>query len=242
MKIISLVPSITELLFSLSLDEEVVGITKFCVHPSGWQKTKIIIGGTKNINIEKIKSLNPDLIIANKEENVKEQIEALKDYHVVVTDVNSFDDALMMIQLIGKMVKKEAKANEIADIINQSFLELKFERHYTAVYLIWKSPYMTVGRDTYIHSMMQKAGFKNVFADMTRYPIVTDEAMREKNPDFVLLSSEPYPFKEKHIEALQAVLPKAKILLVDGEMFSWYGSRMLAAANYLKKLKHIMMK
>lgn len=242
MKIISLVPSITELLFSLKLDKEVVGITKFCIHPPEWQKTKTIVGGTKNIHIEKIRSLKPDLIIANKEENVKEQIEALKDYNVVVTDVNSFDTALEMIATIGKLVHKESEAEKLATTIKQGFSELNINNYYSAIYLIWSAPYMTIGGDTYIHSIMQKAGFENAFGNSTRYPKITEADMLEKNPDFVLLSTEPYPFKEKHVEELQALLPKTKIILVGGEMFSWYGSRMLEAANYLKKLKHIMMK
>ncbi|MDB5230594.1 MAG: iron transporter [Chitinophagaceae bacterium] len=239
-KIISLVPSQTELLFDLGLNEEVAGITKFCIHPPEWYKNKTRIGGTKNINTKKIKELNPDLIIANKEENVKEQIEELeKHFPVWTSDVNNLDDALDMIISIGAVTAKERAAQEIATSIRKKFSKLNDDEFYPykTVYLIWKDPYMTVGGDTFIHNMLENAGLHNVFITSTRYPEVTVKDLKENDTELILLSSEPYPFKEKHIEELQEQLPEAKILLVDGEMFSWYGSRLLKAPAYFLNLR-----
>jgi ABC-type Fe3+-hydroxamate transport system substrate-binding protein len=236
MKIISLIPSITELLFDLGLEDEVVGITKFCVHPQTWFRNKTRIGGPKSIDIEKINLLQPDLIIANKEENVKEQIEQLQSRNVIVTDVNNYEEALEMIQSVGRLVRKEVEALHLIKSIQQKFSSLQIKEQKTAAYLIWKAPYMTIGHDTFIHSMMERAGFKNVFSQWNRYPTITIDELKNLQPEYILLSSEPYPFKQKHIEELSPMLPHQKMMLVDGEMFSWYGSRMLLAAEYFGQL------
>ena len=240
-RIISLVPSQTELLFYLGLDQETVGITKFCVHPLNWFQTKTKIGGTKQINMQIIHQLNPDLIIANKEENEKEQVEMLvSQYPVWVSDVHTLDDATSMIREIGMLTGKVNKAAGLINNIESLFHELQYEvpvvRLRTA-YLIWRNPYMTVGGNTFINSMMEVAGFKNVFDHTNRYPEVTIEELQSANCELLLLSSEPFPFKQKHINELQPLFPGTKILLVDGEMFSWYGSRLLLVAEYFKKLR-----
>lgn len=238
-RIISLVPSQTELLFDLGLDAETIGITKFCVHPEEWFRSKTKVGGTKTVNIDKIKELQPDLIIANKEENVKEQVEALSDIAPVwVSDIHNLEDALEMIQTIGKLTDRYEKAEIIARLIQHRFNELNEsgKREINTLYLIWRKPWMSIGSDTFIHQMMQITGLENVCKELTRYPELTDEEMVKLNPDLVLLSSEPYPFKEKHIDELQQLLPAARIVLADGEMFSWYGSRLLHTPAYLKGL------
>jgi ABC-type Fe3+-hydroxamate transport system substrate-binding protein len=237
-KIVCLVPSITELLYDLGLNDEVVGITKFCVHPKHWKRTKQQIGGTKNINIEKIKALQPDVIICSKEENVKEQLEALaKKYAVYLTDVQNYDDALLMIKNIGTITNRITKANEIIEKIKSSFEKInKPAQNEKAAYLIWKDPYMSIGADTYIHCMMHKIGLENVLANDNRYPTLTIQSLKELEPAIILLSSEPYPFAQKHIDELKAHFAETKIVLVDGEMFSWYGSRMLYAGDYFNKL------
>lgn len=239
MKIVSLVPSITELLFTLGLGEEVIGITKFCVHPDEWFRTRQRVGGTKNINLELITALQPDLIIANKEENVKEQIEALSSrFTVLLTDVNNFDEALLMIEDIGNATGKSANAKNLINTISDGFSTLKETELKPAAYFIWKDPWMTVGGDTYINSMMRKAGFQNIYENEKRYPEVNLADLNEKAPEYILLSSEPYPFKEKHFEELSSLFPDSTILLVDGEIFSWYGSRMLKAPEYFKALSY----
>lgn len=241
-QIISVVPSQTELLFDLGLELEVLGITKFCIHPKEICQTKAIVGGTKNLNIEKIISLQPDLIIANKEENVKEQIELLAEkFPVWLTDVNNYNDALKMIADLGKLTRKTEKAEFIIHTINEQFSIPVFNKKRKAVYLIWKSPFMTIGGDTFIDSMMYNAGFENTFHHLTRYPEIDIETIANSDCEFVLLSSEPYPFSQKHVDELKIALPDKQIIIVDGEMFSWYGSRMLKSAEYFNKLSATLM-
>lgn len=237
-KIISLVPSITELLYDLRLDDEVTGITKFCLHPAAWFRTKTKIGGTKNINIKKIKELQPDLIIANKEENIKEQIDELaQNFTVWVTDVNTVAGAYTMIKDIGTLTGTAATANKLVSGIENEFNNFnKTAAATNTAYLIWRNPYMTVGGDTFINDMMQHCGLQNVFAAQTRYPKIDVAAIAASCCSLVILSTEPYPFKEKHIAELQQQLPDVKIILANGEMFSWYGSRMLQMPGYLQSL------
>lgn len=243
-RIISLVPSQTELLYDLGLRSEVVGITKFCVHPNEWFRNKPRVGGTKQLNMDAIHALQPDLIIANKEENVKEQIEELENHFPVwISDIEDLDDAYQMISTIGIIVGKEEKAKEISSIIKQEFsspLSTAANRQegllLPTIYLIWQKPYMTIGKDTFIHAMMEKAGFDNCYANAKRYPVTTLEEIKNKNPQLIILSSEPFPFNQKHINEMQLHLPNTKIILADGEMFSWYGSRLQQAPAYFKKL------
>ena len=238
-RIISLVPSQTELLFDLGLDKETIGITRFCIHPESWYRTKNRIGGTKDLHIDKIRSLQPDLVIANKEENTHEQVEEIRKFCPVWTsNIANLTDALEMIRGIGEITDKSISANRLASaieadliILSKEFIPLK------AAYLIWKDPYMTVGGDTFIHDMMKICGLNNVFSHKFRYPEVTVEEIKAILPNVVLLSSEPYPFREKHIGILAQQLPGVKILLADGEMFSWYGSRLLHSANYFRDLR-----
>jgi len=238
-RIISLVPSQTELLFDLGLSEEVIGITKFCVHPTEWFKNKTRVGGTKKLNFKIIDQLSPDLIIANKEENVKEQIEELAEkYDVWITDVNSLDDAIHMITDLGKLTDRTKTATALALQIKEGFEKLKIslsdKRKIATAYFIWKDPYMVAAGNTFINDMMQYAGFENVFSDKKRYPEISLAEMSAKNAELILLSSEPYPFKEKHKRETEAYLPHTKIELVDGEMFSWYGSRLIKSINYFQ--------
>jgi ABC-type Fe3+-hydroxamate transport system substrate-binding protein len=243
-RVISLVPSQTELLFDLGLEQEVIGITKFCVHPRKWLQTKTKVGGTKQLHMDVIKDLNPDLIIANKEENVREQIEELqKQYPVWISDINTLDDALKMIVTVGEMVDRIAGAKLMATSIAENFGNLKttLTKGIRAAYLIWKEPYMVAGGSTFINNMMQRCGFENVFSYQPRYPEVYIEDLQSLQCELVLLSSEPYPFKEKHIRELEGLLPRTIILLVDGEMFSWHGSRLLKAPPYFKQLQNLVL-
>ena len=245
--IVSLVPSQTELLYDLGLDKEVKAITKFCVHPTSWFKNKKRIGGTKSLNLELIKKINPDLVIANKEENVKEQVETLaKICDVYVTDVNNLADALVTIRNIGILTGKTTEALSISTQIETKFQNLSDsfagKQKIKAAYLIWQNPYMAVGGHTFIDSMMTYCGLENIFTNVERYPEISLEDFQSNKADLkdcelVLLSSEPYPFKEKHLQEIQRKLPSKKVILVDGEMFSWYGSRLLKAAGYFKNLR-----
>lgn len=239
-RIISLVPSQTELLFDLGLDEEVIGITKFCIHPEEWFRHKTRIGGTKQYHFDKIALLEPDLIIGNKEENDEEQVRELqKEYPVWMSDIHNLDEALEMIRGIGALTSREEKATSIVHKIKSAFDLLEQEmsglRSLNVAYLIWRNPYMGAGHITFIDSMLQRLRMNNVFAS-GRYPETTLEELKELKPEVILLSSEPYPFKEQHIEQIKSVLPDSLVLLVDGEMFSWYGSRLLKAPSYFRGL------
>ncbi len=244
LRIVSLAPSQTEFLHDLELGDRVAGITKFCIHPAAWHQTKASIGGTKNVAIEKVIELRPDLIIANKEENVKEQVEALAAFApVYVSDVSTLDDACeMMLQvglLNGKGMVAEIWIREIAEKFNELETQVKTaisSGTLSAAYLIWRKPYMAAGGDTFIDDMLTRCGLRNAFGHLTRYPQVTTEDLQKSNCQLLLLSSEPYPFQQKHMEELQSHLPNTKILLVDGEMFSWYGSRLLKAPAYFNQL------
>lgn len=240
-RIISLVPSITELLYDLGLDEEVVGITRFCVAPPTWFSSKPRIGGTKNLHLQEIAALHPTLIIANKEENIKEQVEALQEkFQVLLTDVATLGDAVDMIAQIGQLTLTAAKAAEIITSIENGFRELEQTNKATpvkAAYIIWQNPVMTVGKDTFIHHLMEYAGFSNAFAASSRYPVVDENTIANPDIDYILLSSEPYPFKEKHLAEWQQKYPDKKIMLVDGTLFSWYGSRLMKSAAYLRELR-----
>lgn len=237
-RIVSLVPSQTELLYDLGLETETVGITKFCVHPEHWFRNKARVGGTKTVSRDKVAALQPDLILANKEENVQEQIEALKDIAPVwVSDIHTLDDALAMIKTVGMLTFKADQAEAIAGRIAKDFEALQRPAvKPDALYLIWRNPWMSAGRDTFIHDLLQRAGLRNACEDLARYPALSQEEIIARAPSLILLSSEPYPFKEQHVKELSAWLPAAKILLVDGELFSWYGSRLLHSAAYLQQL------
>lgn len=234
-RIVSLVPSQTEFLFDIGLEEEVVGITKFCIHPPHWLKSKTIVGGTKNVDVEKVRSLQPDLIIGNKEENTKEDIEALREIAPVwMSDIFNLEDALKMMQSLGKILKKEDETNRIVNTIQSNFDSFNptFSKK-SVLYLIWRNPYIGVASNTFIDDMLKRCGFKNILSNHTRYPSL--ENISILNPDVVLLSSEPYPFKEKHVEELNRIFPDAQIKLVDGELFSWYGSRLSESVAYFKE-------
>lgn len=235
-RIVSLVPSQSELLWDLGLKDRLAGITKFCIHPRQMFESIARIGGTKTLNIEKIRALKPDLIIGNKEENERSQIEALqKEFTVWMSDIYDLEDALKTITAIGELTNTTEKANTITEEIRLSFHELPFLDK-SVLYLIWK-PYMAAGRGTFIGSMLEKIGLKNVISeDDSRYPQLSLEEIRALNPELIFLSSEPFPFKQTHADELQHILPGTKIVLVDGELFSWYGSRLLESVAYFHEL------
>lgn len=234
-RIISLVPSQTELLVDLGLEDKIVGVTKFCIHPRHLRKSKTIVGGTKNYRFDVIDRLRPDLILGNKEENDREGIERLaSNYPVWMSDILSLEDSYRMIEQIGEITDTEKRAHELIMEIQSSF-ETPIPKKGTCVYLIWNEPIMVAGRGTFINEMLEKAGFENLIDD-GRYPVLKSEKLQRLSPDYLLLSSEPFPFKEKHLEFFHSLLPKSQIKLVDGELFSWYGSRLRQSAAYFRRL------
>lgn len=239
-RIVSLVPSQTELLAHLGLDDRVVGVTRFCVRPDGWRAEKTIVGGTKQVNAERVQTLAPDFILANHEENTPDDVDTLSDIApVYVTDVATVDDARAMIRTVGRLTNCAADADALSAEIARRFEAMDDFAPVRAAYLIWRDPFMTVGRDTIIHDLMMRGGFANVFGDRTRYPEVTSDDIAAADPDVLLLPDEPFPFhaKDKFSVDLRDALPDTPIHFVDGQCFSWYGSRLLDTPDYLTQLR-----
>lgn len=237
-RIVSLVPSQTEYLFDLGLQDSIVGITKFCIHPKDLVRNVKSVGGTKNCRLEIIDHLNPDIIIANKEENTQSDIAYLQHkYPVYTSDIQTLAASFQMMEDLGMIFNQVAAATRIINTIQITLKEIELKRkNKRAVYFIWRNPWMTVGNDTFIHEMMHVFGFENIYASKTRYPEIDLEDLKSITPEYILLSSEPFPFKQRHIDELKLICPNTKILLVDGEIFSWYGSRLQYAANYFTEI------
>lgn len=241
-RIISLVPSQSELLFDLGLNEEVIGITKFCIHPIDKFASRTKVGGTKKLKMDLIRALAPDLIIGNKEENTRSEIELLmNEFPVWMSDISNLEESMTTIEQIGALVDRAPEAAYLNHLIHAGFtdlqsLALRKGIHKSVAYLIWKDPYLVAGQDTFIDDILRKIGLNNVIKH-SRYPEINLSHLHTLNPELVFLSSEPYPFKDKHIEEIRLALPNAKVMLVDGEMFSWYGSRLVKAVEYLFHLQ-----
>ncbi|MEC4113925.1 ABC transporter substrate-binding protein [Myroides pelagicus] len=242
-RIVSLVPSQTETLFDMGLEEELVGITKFCIHPYHLKATKIKVGGTKKVHVEKIKALEPDIIIANKEENTLEIVESLKGICPVwVTDVVTLDDNIQMIEDFGALFNKRTEAKKWIDKLNyatKDFINyVKDKESYKVAYFIWREPYMVAGRDTFINELLRLNRFENVYeAREERYPEIELRKIRiQGDPEVVFLSSEPFPFSEEHAFEVGRFTHHGKTVFVDGEMFSWYGTHLFRAFDYFKQI------
>lgn len=241
-RIISLVPSQTELLYDLGLEDQIVGITKFCVHPNHFKATKQIIGGTKQVKLDKIKALQPDIIIANKEENTKEIVEELsKICPVWVTNIVTLEDNFQMISDFGRLFNRRTEAQKWNDKITFAYHDfqqfIKDKPFRKVAYFIWANPYMVAGKETFINEILTLNRFQNIYEEKGRYPEIELEKIRQEgDPEIVFLSSEPFPFKDEHAFEIGRNTHHAKTIFVDGEMFSWYGSRLLKAFDYFKQL------
>lgn len=233
-KIVSIAPGLTDTLYALNLDNEIVGRTRYCIYPKNKVEQAKTVGGTKKINLETIKALNPDIIFAEKEENTKEIVELLeKHFPTYVCEVKSIDDAHKMIKDLGIATNRTSEAEALSDFIREKFTTLPQAKNKRVAYVIWKNPYMVVGNDTYIQSLLEEMGFENAFKSFEgRYPVVTEEDLQHVKLDYLLLASEPFPFTEEHKQEF-SFLPDVKKVIIDGEMF-WYGPRMIEAVDYLK--------
>ena len=239
-RIVSLVPSQTELLFAIGAGDSVVGLTKFCTEPPEKVNAVSKVGGTKKFDFEAIASLKPDLIIGNKEENYLEGIEQLaQDYPVWLSDMVTLEESLEMIRALGVLSGQAENATAMASTIEADFAALKGIGSISVdvAYLIWQKPFMVAGGGTFINEMLQHGGMRNVFVKQDRYPEVTMEALRKSAAEVVLLSSEPFPFMQKHLEFFKSELPNKQIELVDAMPFSWYGSQLLRTPAYLRELR-----
>jgi ABC-type Fe3+-hydroxamate transport system substrate-binding protein len=240
-RIISLVPSQTELLVDLGLEKNIVGITKYCVHPENLINEKVIVGGTKKVSYKKIKKLKPDLIIGNKEENTKEMVDELEDIApTYISNIITIDDALNFITDMGVLCNKKKKADYLVDKtkkeLNNFRSFMKNKPPVKVVYFIWHRPWMIAGGNNYINEMLKINNFDNVFVGANEtYPEIYVEYLNEAHPELILLASEPFPFEDDHIDELRKHV-NCEIKIVDGEMFSWYGSRLLKALKYFKEL------
>ncbi len=238
-RIISLVPSQTEFLFALGLENEIIGITKFCVHPASKVSNVAKVGGTKNFHLEKIKNLQPDLIIGNKEENEHKRITELqKHFPVWMSDINTLNEAYVMMKEVSRITGRTEEGNILIKKIQDSFQNYQPVRDTLRVaYLIWQDPIMIAASDTFINHMLLQFGAENIFQHQTRYPEVTVQQLEDLNPDYIFLSSEPYPFRQKHVKEFEGKFPHAKVIIADGEMFSWYGSRLQDVPAYFSLLR-----
>jgi ABC-type Fe3+-hydroxamate transport system substrate-binding protein len=244
-RIVCLVPSITELLCELGLAPHVVGRTGFCIHPRELVAAIPKVGGTKDINIEKIRKLAPTHVVVNIDENEKPTVERLAEFvpHVVVTHPNVPRDNLALARLMGGIFGARAAAERWCAAFEEEYAALRAlppGPARTVLYCIWQDPWMSVSQDTYIASMLAELGWRvPAFEDGVRYPRFSwSEALVERL-DAVLLSTEPYRFTEEHADALEKQIG-IPVLLVDGEMMSWYGSRALEGLRYLRQLREML--
>jgi ABC-type Fe3+-hydroxamate transport system substrate-binding protein len=242
-RIISLVPSLTELLHDLGLEKRIVGITKYCVHPFHYGSTKIKVGGTKKVKFDVIKELNPDFILCSKEENTAEMVSELeKIAPVFVSDVNSFQEAMELIIQFGEIFGKRIESQNLVAKINSKYADfqsfIKNKRTIKVAYFIWKEPWMVVGSPTFINDILRINRMENVFEKKGRYPEININHLKlQGNPELLLFSSEPYHFIEDDAYEVLHVNEKVLTIFVDGQYFSWYGSRLLKAFDYFKKIQ-----
>lgn len=242
MRLVSLCPSVTDTVFALGRGAALVGRTKFCVQPRAEVERVERVGGTKNPRVDRIVALRPDLVLMNEEENRKEDAEALRAAGLSVLSmlVRDLDGALASVALIGEAIGARTEARQIAgDIARQRddiILRAATRRRRTFAYLIWQHPWMAVSDDTYVSSLLSAAGGDNVVRGGARYPEI--DAGLLASAECVLLSSEPFPFSDKHRHALaaEAGIPLECLQLVDGELLSWHGARTGAGLAYAESL------
>ncbi len=243
-RIISLVPSQTELLVDLGLEACIVGITKFCVHPPNLKQTKTIVGGTKNCKFDTIAALKPTHILCNKEENTKEIVKHCKEItNTHVSDIFNIQDSIDLIHTYGELFSRRTEASKIIQKINFKLNEFNLfianKELKKVAYFIWRNPWMVAANNTYINHILELNNFENIYQNKERYPEVELKKIRlEGNPDLVFLSSEPYPFKEEHALEIERFTNQTKTIFVDGELFSWYGSRLIKAFDYFIALRN----
>ena len=238
-RIVSLVPSITELLVDLGLAGSLVGRTGFCIHPREVVRGIPKVGGTKDVKVDRIRELAPTHVVVNVDENRLETVEEIASFapSVIVTHPLAPLDNLELYRLLGGIFRREREAAELCARFEEALATLGPPGEPVDVlYLIWRDPWMTVSRDTYISRSLALVGWQTVPAESSdRYPLV-DPAELAGSVERVLLSSEPFRFRERHIPELRALVPGAEVMLIDGEMTSWYGSRAISAIGYLREL------
>lgn len=245
-RIVSLVPSITETLIELGLREQLVGRTRFCIHPRDGVAGIAKVGGTKDVRLDAIRSLRPTHLIINIDENEAPTVEALREFvpHVVVTHPNAPADNLALYRLLGGIFGRAGPAEALCARLQAQLDALGSARWpaETVLYLIWKAPWMTVAADTYIAGTLAAVGWRVAHGaggrtGAARYPQLADLAEAVAGVDRVLLSTEPFSFRERHAEALRRQFAGKPVDLIDGEWTSWYGSRAIAGLEGLAQFR-----
>jgi len=239
-RIVSLVPSITELFFELGLENLLYGRTKFCIYPKDRVKKVETIGGVMGLDYHKIQKIQPDLVIGSKEENGMNEIDEInKEYPVWVSNVTNLEEATEMIRSIGEICHVSEKAENLSEKIRKEFETLNEipEGVIKAAYLVWKNPLYTINENTFIHDMLRRSGIENVFADKAEaYPKIQEKEIKDRKPDYIFLPSEPYNFTEKEAKEFRKKFPDSEVRQVNGEYFSWYGSHLLNAPSYFRQI------
>jgi iron complex transport system substrate-binding protein len=238
-KIISLCPSTTLTLFDLGLEKQVIGRTIFCNKPEDKINRVMKFGGTKNPKIDKIRSFSPSHILFNEEENDITHLKVLQDIsEIIIHTPTDIPSSIKMIRDYGQIFNCTESASLWAEKITKKYIELKNENHktFTYLYLIWKNPYMLAGESTYINSMLSLINGKNLASQIpnARYPEISFEQINDLEADFIFLSTEPFPFTEKHIDDFKKI--NSTIKIVDGEALSWHGTYSYYGLDYLNKL------
>jgi hypothetical protein len=237
-RIVSLVPSITELLFDLGLGAEVVGRTAWCIHPRAALAVPKV-GGTKDVDLERVRALSPTHVIVNVDENRRETYEALREFvpNVLITHPLAPRDNLELYRRIGETFDRQAEADALCARFETAWAALRAAPDppdTNVLLLIWQEPWMTVSRDTYVSRTLATIGWQTLpLESAARYPVVEGTAAWLEAVDLVLLSSEPFPFRERHVAAAATLAPGRPVQLIDGEMISWYGTRAIHGLAYL---------
>ena len=242
-KIVSLCPSITETLIDLGLTDALAGITRFCIHPESVVRDLTKVGGTKDPDLEQIRHLDPDLIFMNAEENRKEDYDALaQTFELDVSEPRSVQEIPALLRHFGQRTNRADRAEKRAQELEAELIALQAEQdknqtQFSYSYLIWRKPWMVVGQDTYVSKLFADAGGINVFADdPQRYPSIELSALAEKNPDFIFLADEPFPFQGSHVPEIQAICPNAKVRVISGDDCCWHGVRSIRGVQTMRKL------
>jgi ABC-type Fe3+-hydroxamate transport system substrate-binding protein len=242
-RIVSLVPSLTEALFAFGAGEKVVGRTRYCLWPPRAVGKVPTVGGTKKVDVRRVLELEPDLIVAVREENSRENVERLEEagVPVFVGAPESVEGAIALLRELAERVgapRSEAVLGPIGRVYGRLRKDAGGTRQVFVP--IWKNPYMSVGSDTYVHDVLRTCGGENVFGGSTRYPVVTPEEVEAAQPEVVLLPDEPYPFSAEDLEEFYELdIPAAhsdRIHLVDGKLLTWYGPRMASSLTQLSAL------
>ena len=239
-RVVSLCPSLTETLFDLGLDDLVIGRTDYCVHPEEKLGAVQSVGGPKSVFLPVVESLLPDIILAVKEENDKKTLESLASlyYKCVIFDINSVEGALKMIEKLGEIFGRRERASAMRTSIGEGFSRVgRAAKNPSFIYMTWSSPYIAAGTGNYINSLLTGFGFNNCLSgSFRRYVRMELNELKRLEPDIIFLPSEPYNYTIADKIKFEKFFPGAKVVLVDGEMFCWYGSRMEKAGGYLKDL------